>query len=423
MPRLKDMLEKARPSLEMVLPKHLTPDRLLKVVLVAISRTPLLQQCTADSIVKSVMTSGQLGLDCSGVLGSAYLVPYWSSKQSAYEAQLVIGYRGLIDLARRSGEIETIEARLVYAEDRFEIEYGTSERIVHVPNFDVDQIDDPREKNGNTIRGAYMVARLKGCTLPQVEYMSRGQLDRVRDGSKAAFDKQGNLTGIWLNHFAEMCRKTVIRRGVKYLPVSVEFADAIDHENQAEIRAARITETGAADLNAMIGASASRSDALSERLKGEREQQQIEQAQQNGTGEIDSGADSGTQDAYSDAPASETARNAPDAPESQPQEDKAPQPKALDARQGMQTAKADPAPSSLNPVEEWEKWMENRQMEHDEAGGDRKKLASVINGALLKAGKVGKGYLTDAMWRQAMAEALLNRRGVFAYLAKEKAAV
>src|SRR5580700_6950752 len=116
---LKTMLEKAKGSFAAVLPKHVTPERLIKIALAATSRNPLLLQCDAKSIVKSVMAASQLGLEPDGTLGLSYIVPFWNKNINSYEAQFQIGYRGLIDLARRSGNISTIESHVVKKNDTF----------------------------------------------------------------------------------------------------------------------------------------------------------------------------------------------------------------------------------------------------------------------------------------------------------------
>src|SRR6185503_17866365 len=134
MPTLKNVVEMQRDKLAMVLPKHLSPERLMRVVLVAVSKSKDLQECSINSILQCVMTGAQLGLDCSGVLGSAYMVPFWNSKVQAYEAVFIPGYRGLVDLARRTGEIEDIYAHVVYQDDVFDYELGAEPRLIHKPS-------------------------------------------------------------------------------------------------------------------------------------------------------------------------------------------------------------------------------------------------------------------------------------------------
>jgi len=223
-----------------VIPRHVRPEAILKSMFIASSRNPAIYKCTQASIAKSIMGAAQLGLDCSGVLGSAYLVPYNNNKIGAYEAQLIIGYRGLIDLARRSGQIDSIEARCVFENDEFDFELGTDPKIKHKPT-----IDEP----GDLI-AVYAVARIKGQTMPQIEIMSRANIDRVRAQAKAG------KFGPWVDHYAEMARKTVVRRLCKYLPLSPELIAAEQIENQpveyATATASR-SERLALDIGAVAG--------------------------------------------------------------------------------------------------------------------------------------------------------------------------
>jgi recombinational DNA repair protein RecT len=130
----------------------------------------------------------------------------------------------LIELARRSGQIADISAHVVYADDLLELEFGADPKLIHVPNFNSDRTDD-------RIVGAYMVARLKDTTMPHIEFVPRADIDKIRSASKGAWTKDGKPIGPWRDHFAEMCRKTAVRRGVKYLPVSIELAEAIQHDD------------------------------------------------------------------------------------------------------------------------------------------------------------------------------------------------
>ncbi len=147
------------------------------------------------------------------MLGHAYLVPYGET------ATLIVGYKGLIDLARRSGQLSTIFARIVYQRDQFEYAYGLTERLEHIPA----NVDDSGD-----IQAAYAVARLKdGGT--QFEVMSKREIDAIRDRSKAS------KNGPWVTDYAEMAKKTVLRRLCKMLPASVELARAVALDERADL--------------------------------------------------------------------------------------------------------------------------------------------------------------------------------------------
>lgn len=218
----RSMLERVKPSMSAVLPKHLTADRLCKVAMVAAAKNPLLYKCNLNSVAQSVMTAAQLGLDCGGALGSAYLVPY-RNKSNGYDCQLIIGYRGMIDLARRSGQIESIVARPVFAGDQFEIGYGLDDKLTHRP-------DTSAEPTPERLIGVYVVAKFVGGG-HHIEYMGRAEIEQVRRRSRA-----GN-NGPWVTDYIEMCKKTVIRRAFKFLPMSIEtisrMLDASDSQGSA----------------------------------------------------------------------------------------------------------------------------------------------------------------------------------------------
>ncbi len=209
---LKDLLEKAKPSIQAVLPKHLTPDRLLKIALSATSRNPELLACTPQSILLSVMQAAELGLELGGLLGEAYMVKFKN------QVQLIVGYRGMVKLARQSGSLTSLEAYVVHERDMFEIEFGLEPRLVHKPAMTGDRGD---------VVAAYAIARFKDGAR-QVDVMTRSEIEAVRARSMAG----GN--GPWVTDFAEMAKKTVVRRLCKYLPLSPELQKAVEHEAAIE---------------------------------------------------------------------------------------------------------------------------------------------------------------------------------------------
>lgn len=213
-------LEMRKGVLAKMLPRHLTPDRLIKVALLAYSKTPKLRECSLESIWQSVAQAAELGLEPGGVLGHAYLVPFKG------ECTLIPGYRGLIDLARRSGEIESIEAHVVCERDKFTLRFGLDPVLEHEPFLDGD---------AGSMRFVYAVAKLKDGG-KQLEVMTRAQVEKIRNNSPDFKFKGAN--SVWGNHFEEMARKTVVRRLIKYLPISVErneaLVKALEADNEQE---------------------------------------------------------------------------------------------------------------------------------------------------------------------------------------------
>lgn len=230
---LKDLLSRpdVQNSIMEIIPKHLTPERLIKTVLMAASRQPKLLDCTGASLLKCAMTSAELGLDCSGTLGRAYLVPY------SREATFIVGYLGLADLARRSGEIESLDAQVVYKQDKFTLTRGLETIFIHEEDLFGDKLDAD-------IVGAYFVAKFKDGG-HHIEWMTRKQIDAIRSRSKA-----GN-NGPWVTDYAAMCRKTVLRRGVKFCPLSIESQNMIakaEEDEFVERPAVRTVERGSISL-------------------------------------------------------------------------------------------------------------------------------------------------------------------------------
>lgn len=203
---------KIKAQMALALPKHLNADRLARIAMTEMRRVPALAKTSPESFLGAIMQCAQLGLEPSNGLGHAYLIPFGNGKDSKGRAnvQLIIGYRGMIDLARRSGQILSISARAVYEHDDFSYEYGLHEDLKHVPFEGGD---------AGVLTHVYAVARLKDGGV-QFEVMSRKQIEAVRAQSKAA------NSGPWVTHFEEMAKKTVIRRLFKYLPVSIEMQQA-----------------------------------------------------------------------------------------------------------------------------------------------------------------------------------------------------
>lgn len=201
------LMVKFRRQIEAALPKHITADRLMRVCLTELRRNPTLQRCDPTSFLGAVVTAASLGLEPGSALGQCYLIPYGK------EVNFQIGYRGQIDIARRSGNIVSISARCIYEGDDFEIEYGTDEKLTHVPRFKSDKI-----------LFVYAVAQLKdGGT--QFEVMSTEAIERHRK----QYSKSAN---VWNTAWDEMAKKTLVRRLFKMLPTSIEIATAFDAEER-----------------------------------------------------------------------------------------------------------------------------------------------------------------------------------------------
>lgn len=227
------LLTVKRSEIAKMLPKHLNAERLMKVAQIAATTTPALAKCDVASLVGAIGQCAQMGLEPNTVLGHAYLVPFNTKRKDAEgnerwvnSVQVIVGYKGLIDLARRSGQIVSIAAHEVCANDKFELVYGLDEKLNHTPAM---------EERGAII-GFYAVAKLKDGG-HAFEFMSRFQVEAIRDASQGwqqAIKFKKTDIHPWKVHFNEMGRKTVIRRLAKYLPLSIEFQTAAALDGMAE---------------------------------------------------------------------------------------------------------------------------------------------------------------------------------------------
>lgn len=113
------------------LPSVITPERFTRITLSALSTTPKLAECSPKSFLAAMMTAAQLGVEPNTPLGQAYLIPF--RNHGVLECQFQLGYKGLIDLAYRSGMVKLIQAHTVYENDEFTYELGLEPKLHHVP--------------------------------------------------------------------------------------------------------------------------------------------------------------------------------------------------------------------------------------------------------------------------------------------------
>lgn len=207
-------------QMALALPKSMTAERLTRIVMTECRKVPALMQCNQESFFGAVLQCAQLGLEPGSALGHCYLLPFGNgkSRDGRPNCQLIIGYRGMIDLARRSGQIVSINAYCVHEADEFEYELGLHPDIHHRPS--------PLAERG-PVTYVYAVAVLKGGGV-QFEVMSRAEIEAVRVQSKAG------KSGPWVTHWEEMARKTVVRKLFKYLPVSIEAVRAVEIDEKSD---------------------------------------------------------------------------------------------------------------------------------------------------------------------------------------------
>lgn len=201
-----------------VLPAHVTPDRMARTALTAITRTPALATCDQASFFKAMMDLSQWGLEPDG--RRAHLIPFRNNKKGITEVQLIIDYKGLVELAYRSGVVSKIHADVVHAGDQFA--YNLGEVQTHVPWFLRMDAAKPTEQ-GHVI-AAYCIVTLKDGA-SKTELMPKSEIEAIRKRSKA-----GN-SGPWQTDWAEMAKKTAFRRVSKWIPLSAEMRDAMERDD------------------------------------------------------------------------------------------------------------------------------------------------------------------------------------------------
>ena len=201
-------------EIKKALPSVITPERFTRMVLSALSTTPKLGSCTPKSFLGAMMSAAQLGLEPNTPLGQAYLIPY--KNKGVDEVQFQIGYKGLIDLAYRSGEVEVVQAHIVYENDTFECEYGLEPKLTHTP------ADKDR---GEPIK-VYAVFKTKSGGYG-FEVMS---MDDIRKHASKYSKSYGSSYSPWKTNFEEMAKKTVLKRVLKYAPLKSDFVRGITQD-------------------------------------------------------------------------------------------------------------------------------------------------------------------------------------------------
>jgi len=202
---LKSLITQMSKQFARALPKHITPDRFLRVSLTAITKNPKLLACTKESVISCLLDCSQIGIEPDG--RKAHLIPYGN------QCTLIVDYKGLVDLARRSGEIADIHADIICKNDEFIYSYGSDSRLSHKPNL----------QSRGEVLGGYSFVKLKDNSF-SFEVMGVEEINLIRKRSKAA------NSGPWVTDWKEMAKKTVFRRHSKWLPLSSEYQEAIDKD-------------------------------------------------------------------------------------------------------------------------------------------------------------------------------------------------
>jgi recombination protein RecT len=228
---LEALFVRARTQIVKYLPRHLDADKMIYVALETVRADSFLRQCEPLSIVQAVLEASQLGLMLGNKLGHAYLAPRRDKKaNNILKCQLLIGYRGFIALAHRTGNVSSIYPAIVHQGDQFSLKLGTGRQLVHAP------VLDPA-KRGDWI-GAYAVVEFRdGRT--DFEWMTRQEIEKVKQCSESASEAWSP----WRRFEDEMIKKSPIRRMAKRLCLSSEDMTLVEAAVRDEYREMGIEET------------------------------------------------------------------------------------------------------------------------------------------------------------------------------------
>jgi recombination protein RecT len=220
-PTIKSMLlgQQIKDQIALALPKHLSPERFIRIAITALTRTPKLAECEQPSFFRCLLDLSAMGLEPDG--RRAHLIPFENRKRGVIECQLIVDYKGLIELAKRGGDVKSWRAEKVCDQD----EFGWRDGIVsHSINWRV---------NRGKAQCYYSHVVLADGT-NDFEVMTHEEVESIRRRSRAAD------AGPWVSDFDEMAKKTAMRRHSKRLTLSAEFHDALsrDDDRQAELMVA-----------------------------------------------------------------------------------------------------------------------------------------------------------------------------------------
>ena len=214
-----DFIKKHADKISEALPNHININQLIRSCIFVIKSNPDIGKCSQFSMLAGVMQAAQLGL-FPNVLGHCYFVPYKNNKTGTYEVQFQIGYKGMLELVRRSGEISTINAQPVYKNDHFVYEYGLNDKLEHKPSQDI----------RGELKCFYAYAKFKDGGHNFI-VMSKADIDKVKKisrGSESSYSP-------WVNWYEEMAMKTCLKKLCKLLPLSIDVKTAIQSDETTKL--------------------------------------------------------------------------------------------------------------------------------------------------------------------------------------------
>ena len=200
---VKTYIQTCHTELQRALPKGMSADRVARIALTAVTKTPKLADCTPQSFAGALLTAAALGLEPNTPTCEAYLIPY---KQ---DCQLIIGYQGMVKLFYQHPMAVSIDAQPVWEADDFDYRYGGDQYLSHKPNL--------ARREGKPYC-FWAQAKLANGGTP-FEVMTQGEINMIRAASIEAKRRSGVKEIPDPQYWME--RKTVIRQLMKRLPKSV----------------------------------------------------------------------------------------------------------------------------------------------------------------------------------------------------------
>lgn len=207
------ILDANKTAIALSLPSGMNAERFGRLLLTAANTNPALFECDPRSFLAAGVAAAQLGLEPNDARGLAYLVPFKDGRSGVKKVQLIIGYRGYLDLARRSGLVSAVYAFPVFDGDFFRYSLGLDPTLEHIPAEDGDE-------NPQHLTHVYAVATVAGDKVFTV--LTRKQVEAARARSKTG----SSATSPWATDYVAMATKTAVRRLAKLLPLTVEAARA-----------------------------------------------------------------------------------------------------------------------------------------------------------------------------------------------------
>lgn len=215
-----DFMERHKRDFEMVIPSHLKPERVMRLAISACRRNPELLTCDLQTVVGGLLEASSLGLEVNSPMRHASLIPFRNNKSRKKEAQLIIEYRGLVELMLRHPKVISVFGNVVYSRDVFTVQYGTNEKLEHI---------ELEEADRGEIRGFYAYCRMTEDAYRFV-YLSKAKVDGIRDKYSAGYKnaKSAGAPTPWVDNYEEMGIKTAIRRLERFVPKSPELSRGIE---------------------------------------------------------------------------------------------------------------------------------------------------------------------------------------------------